>query len=325
MSDRNNPFNEPRDDPPTVMQRPTPGGRGAAAPSASPPPASSPSPQPPPRPRPDDLVGLPAAGQSDLLTAASPLLQLLARLPTAEAPPDPMALRERTVQALRQFRAAAQAGGVAESVLGDAHYALCAAIDDVVMNSQWGSKSQWVKDSLVGTFHKEVISGEEFYDKLETLKRQPTTNLPLLELMYLCLSLGYKGQFRLLVRGRSDLESVRLDLYNTIVSVRHGYDPALSLHWQGVDAPYRRNRANVPIWVMAAVAIGLVAIAYGLFAQGLGSGSDRALAMAAGLPPTQLPGLEQDRSGASATACARAAHSDNARSGAVPGTRDRRP
>ena len=68
--------------------------------------------------------------------------------------------------------------------------------------------------------------------------------------MYLCLSLGFQGQYRLSPRGPGELERIREDLYTVITRQRQAVDPALSPHWQGVAAPYKPARAVVPSWVM---------------------------------------------------------------------------
>ena len=86
-------------------------------------------------------------------------------------------------------------------------------------------------------------SGERFFDLLGQLRQNPGTFLPVLELMYLCLSLGFQGRYRLSPRGPGELDRLREDLYAIIVRQRQAADPALSPHWQGVQAPYRPARA----------------------------------------------------------------------------------
>ncbi len=86
-------------------------------------------------------------------------------------------LRERTVRQVRQFEQAARDAGVPNEQLRPAHYALCASIDDVVLNTPWGSQGGWAARSLVSTFHQETRSGERFFRILEDLKqnrRRPT-------------------------------------------------------------------------------------------------------------------------------------------------------
>ena len=89
-----------------------------------------------------------------------------------------------------------------------------------------------------------VRSGERFFQLLDQLKPNPGNFLPVLELMYLCLSLGFQGQYRLSPRGPGELDRIREDLYTIIVRQRQAADPALSPHWQGVPAPYKPARVS---------------------------------------------------------------------------------
>jgi type VI secretion system protein ImpK len=307
-----NPFLEPNDNERTVVYRPVPGGRQPAAPARDFPTLSqgssqgpirepiqgpsSPAYQPPqvaePAPA-GEPIGPLATGQSPLVIAATPLLQLLGRLRNVFNPPDPGELRVRTIQAVRDFETAGRAAGIAHEVLHPARYALCASIDDVVLHTPWGAASPWVQASLVSTFHQEVISGEGFFHQLGALKRDPARNLMLLELMYLCLSLGYQGQYRLSRQGPAQLEQIREDLYQTIVRLRGPYEQGLSPRWQGVDAPYRPARAVVPVWVMAAIAVAAVTLSWFFLSNRLNAASDDALAAAVAAPPAQMPQLDR--------------------------------
>ncbi len=299
MSD--NPFLEPDDNERTVLFRPVPGGRqpaptppsdappharGGAAPAA----AGPASPKPPPAGEP---IGKLETGQSPLIAAATPLLQLLGRLRDTFSPPDPGELRLRSIQAVRAFEASGRAAGLPTEVLHPARYALCASVDDVVLHTPWGAASPWVQASLVSTFHQEVVSGVGFFDQLTALKREPARHLMLLELMYMCLSLGYQGQYRLSRQGPAQLEHLREDLYQTIVRLRPPYEQGLSPRWKGVLAPYLPARAMVPVWVMAMVAVAVVAVWWGVLSARLNGASEQAFNLAAGLPPLQMPGLER--------------------------------
>ncbi|MFO7844848.1 MAG: DotU family type IV/VI secretion system protein, partial [Bacteroidales bacterium] len=45
---------------------------------------------------------------------------------------------------------------------------------------------------MVGTFHRETVGGDRFYDLLARLEKEPANNIDLLEFMYMCLSLGFE-------------------------------------------------------------------------------------------------------------------------------------
>jgi type VI secretion system protein ImpK len=285
-----NPFAEP-DDPDRTVIRPQPGGR------------------PPPGARPEGVGGvLPVAGLvrgeaaapaggpervvtgvSPLAAAAAPLLQLLSRLRNTLSQPDPAELLGRTVREMRSFEQAARAAGVPMEQLRPAHYALCASIDDVVLNTPWGNHGAWASRSLVSTFHQEVQSGERFFDLLAQMQQSPGRFLPVLELMYLCLSLGFQGRYRLSPRGPAELERLREATYALIARHRPAQASELSPRWQGVDAPYRPARASVPLWVVAVAGLAVIAGVFFWVAHSLNGTSDRVFAEALAAPPAAMP------------------------------------
>ena len=292
MSD--NPFSTPDDHDRTVL-RPVPGSSRAASPR----PASSSAPHdtsPPARtaaPIPTEGAETISFGLDPLIEAAAPLLQLLGRLRSTYSQPDPGDLRERTIQQIRGFEQAARDAGIPMEQLRPAHYALCASLDDVVLNTPWGSTGAWAARSLVSTFHQEVRSGERFFDLLSQLRQSPGTFLPVLELMYLCLSLGFQGRYRLSPRGPGELDRLREDLYTIIMRQRQAADPALSPHWQGVPAPYRPARIVVPAWVMGAVALAVIGGLFIWFSTGLNAASDDVFAQLLGAPLAHMPQINR--------------------------------
>jgi type VI secretion system protein ImpK len=228
-------------------------------------------------------------GINPLIQAAAPLLQLLGRLRNTYSQPNPAELRERAIQQVRAFEQTARNAGVPMEQIRPAHYALCASLDDVVLNTPWGSTGAWAAGSLVSTFHQEVRSGERFFDLLGQLRQNPGTFLPVLELMYFCLSLGFQGRYRLSPRGPGELERLREDLYTVITRQRQAPDPALSPHWQGVASPYRPARATVPSWVMGAGALAVIGGLFIWFSTGLNAASDDVFAQLLGAPLAHMP------------------------------------
>ncbi|HXP06384.1 MAG TPA: type IVB secretion system protein IcmH/DotU [Stellaceae bacterium] len=289
MSD--NPFSEPDDSERTVI-RPAPGGRRAAPAPSAPAPAAAPNPALEPRssgPLPDGTAGGMAVGLSPLVAAAVPLLQLLARLRNTLNQPDPGDLRERAVAAIREFESRARDTGVSLELLRPAHYALCASLDDVVLNTPWGSTGIWDARSLVSTFHQEVRGGERFFNLLRQMCQNPGTFLPVIELMYLCMSLGFQGQYRLSARGPAELDRLREEIYALLVRQRQQIEPELSPHWQGVAAPYRSSRPIVPLWVVASVALAVLAGLFIWFTTSLNASSDDLFARMLRAPPDHMP------------------------------------
>ncbi len=296
MSD--NPFSEPEDTDRTII-RPVPGGRRPAAaglappaaPSAAPPRRPAAPPSPPPRLA-EGTENI-AIGGDKLAAAAAPLLQLMARLRNTATPPDSGDLRERTVRQVRAFEQQARDTGVPLELLRPAHYAICASLDDVVLNTPWGSSGGWGAQSLVSTFHQEVRSGERFFDLLRQMCDNPGKFLPVIELMYLCMSLGFIGRYRLSPRGASEIERVREETYAVIARQRAAASPDLSPHTKGLDAPYRPARLHVPIWVAASAGLAVVAGLFLWFSTDLNAASDTLYARMLAAPPAGMPQISR--------------------------------
>ena len=278
------PFAEPGDADRTVI-RPNPGGRqpppGAGAPPAPPPSIA----QPPAAVT--RLVGLPALKNlNPLVNAALPLLDLGVQVKNRAVHNNIESLRDRVVAEVNAFERKITPLGLAPRTIRAARYALCATIDDVVLNTPWGSRSLWTQRSMVATFHNEVVGGDRFWDLLNQLKRDAAVNLDLLELLYFCITLGFEGKYRVMPRGASELIIVREDLYRLIRNNRGEFERSLSPHWEGLGAKYLGLRQRVPNWLVALCGVGVLALFYVVFTFLLNGRSDAAYEAINALPPT---------------------------------------
>jgi type VI secretion system protein ImpK len=110
--------------------------------------------------------------------------------------------------------------GVETSQMSVARYVLCTVVDEAVVTTAWGKESDWSQMSLLSRFHNETSGGEKFFHLLERMSKNPAKHLPTLELMYLCLALGFEGKYRIQPRGLLELENLRDALYRQIRHLR---------------------------------------------------------------------------------------------------------
>ena len=214
--------------------RPRPGGRRDGAPAA-------PATWTDAAPRGLDDA-LPLVGLNPLIRAASPLLAAVVRLRGRVQHPDPDGLRRSMTEAVRAFEARALQTGMDTRSLRAARYALCATIDDLVLSTPWGSHSAWPSQSLTSLFHNEVSGGERFFDILEQMQADLGHHAPVVELMYLCTSLGFEGRYRVLPRGVAALTDLREGVYRTLRQRKGDFERDLSPHWRGRSARSARSR-----------------------------------------------------------------------------------
>lgn len=256
----------PEDDK-TVM-RPRPGGRASrpGAPASAPrEPTAQRQTQQRPAPRraeaaaPAEIRG---SGLNPLVNAATTLLVLVAQLRGTARNPDVAALRSRVVQELKQFDAAAREAGLPNETVLSARYTLCTVMDETVLATPWGSESPWARQTLLSAFHKETWGGEKVFQILEHMLSAPARNIEYLELMYICLALGFEGKYRVLEHGRRQLEQIQENLFRAIRSQRPDFERELSPHWRGVVDKRGALVRYVPLWVVAALAAALLAALY---------------------------------------------------------------
>jgi type VI secretion system protein ImpK len=280
MSD--DPFAEPSDAERTMI-RPRPGG-GRGAP-----------PPPPPREMPRAAPEVPAErvptiGANPLVAAAAPLLAAAIRIAGGRGRnPDPELLRRGMVDEVRRFERAALATGLETRALRAARYALCATIDDLVLSTPWGSASTWSQQSLTSIFHTEVVGGDRFFDILEQMQKDLGHNGEVVELMYLCASLGFEGRYRIMPRGTAALAELRDSVYRVIRNRRGDFERELSPRWRGVDTGHRPLSQRLPLWAIALGTVTLAALIYLGFNFMLSGASDVGFAELYGLPPHGAP------------------------------------
>lgn len=119
--------------------------------------------------------------------------------------------------------------------------------------------------SLLSSFHNETFGGEKFFQLLERLSRNPVKHLAMLELMYLCLSLGFEGKYRVMPRGMTELEVIRDSLYRQIRQMRGDIPRDISPQWEGLKDARRSLVRVVPWWVVVLFTAVCLATLYGGF------------------------------------------------------------
>ena len=298
MPDPLDPFQYNPDSDDRTVIRPTPGRAGSApprpaAPAPTPPAAAAPAPAPrmerTEEPSPIDIA---LAGANPVIVAAGPLIALASRLRSSATQSDVPGLRDRIVRELKRYQQKLAADGVEQADI--AHFALCALIDDLVLNTPWGVDSMWPQQTLSAVFHRRwADSGVRFYEVLNKLEEDPVRNIDILELMYLCLSLGFEGKFRADPSGAAKLARTRETLYQAIRRQRGEFERELSPHWQGVQRAHKPLSAAVPLWVFGLASAALVMAAFIVFSWLISNASNPVFAQIAQLPPTMPVAVRQ--------------------------------
>ncbi|MBM5461194.1 DotU family type IV/VI secretion system protein [Pseudomonas sp. P66] len=212
-----------------------------------------------------------------LVAAASDLLSEVVRLKHDANDESLHDLNDRLTASLKLFDLRAQENGAQSSQVMAARYVLCTVVDEAVVTAKGNKESEWSQMSLLSSFHNETFGGEKFFQLLDRLSKNPVKHLPMLELMYLCMSLGFEGKYRVIPRGTLELEDIRDSLYRQIRQLRGDVPRELSPHWQGLRDKRRGLVRIVPVWGIALFTVACLVVMYSGFAWVLGEQRDSVL------------------------------------------------
>jgi type VI secretion system protein ImpK len=182
---------------------------------------------------------------------------LLFLLKAKHAPLDADTFRERIKQFLTAFeRGATRLQADAEDVYA-CKYAFCATVDEVVLMSGFKVRDAWQRLPLQLQFFGEQLAGEQFFDRLETLRREGARRVQALEVFHMCLLLGFQGKY--LLEGTEKLNYLTARLGDEIARMK-GQGAAFAPHWAAPDKVQNQLKNEVPLWVVGSV-FGLMALA----------------------------------------------------------------
>ena len=196
------------------------------------------------------------------------ILSFTLQLRKSEDPGDPEALRRDVEELFRLLEERAREAEIPEANVSQAKYALAALVDELILTSNWQAKESWSGRPLQLEYFNDFAAGEEFYNKLETLRRvQDPGKLDVLEVYYLCLTLGFKGKYAD-IKGMETLRSLTKGIAAELLAAR-GRDPSsggtLSPRWERPDELPHIVK-SFPVWGIVAACIGALLLVYILFA-----------------------------------------------------------
>lgn len=216
-------------------------------------------------------------GMNRLNASAATLFSLVSRIRNRAQHMDPDKLRRSVVGEVREFENRALQQGVDAQEVKIARYAICATLDDVVLNTPWGGQSIWAQQSMVGTFHKETVGGDRFYDLLARLEKEPGKNIDLLEFLYVCLSLGFEGRLRVEPNGNDKHLQIRAGLARIIRGQRGVVERDLSPHWEGLDLPHKVLSIWKPVWITTSLVAVILTASFMTLSYLLNQSTERVL------------------------------------------------
>lgn len=160
---------------------------------------------------------------------------------------DPSTLKTKVINMFDNFEQNARITGIDNEKIKQAKFALVAFLDETIISSNWQRKDEWLTEPLQIKLFDTFNAGEEFFTNLHNLRQRSSNNKDVLEVYYLCLTLGFKGMYQLqspetLRRVVDDLNlELHPELYNAIDAISPNAKPKENL--------IQIASGRIPLWV----------------------------------------------------------------------------
>jgi type VI secretion system protein ImpK len=190
-------------------------------------------------------------------------------------PQDQAGFADRMTGFLGDVDRSARALGIPADDVTAAKYAFCAAVDEIILGSDYAIREAWETRPLQLRLFGDQLAGEHFFQRLEDLRAKGSAHLQALEVYHLCLLLGFQGRFAL--DGRDKLNYLTARLGDEIARMR-GKARAFAPHAERPDQIVHKLGSDTSLWVLCGVFALAGLGAYLGYRSALGHETDRALA-----------------------------------------------
>ena len=214
----------------------------------------------------DEQFQLRGLEHNRLIDAATPLLGLVIRIRRLADYRAVEPLYQQVVDEIAAIDRELVEQGYDRPVVVAYRYVLCAFIDEAVLGTDWGAHSVWSQHSLLSRFHNETWGGEKVFAILARMEQEPARYRDMLSFIYLCLSLGFEGRYKVMENGRDEYEQIVRGLYEQLRELRGDREPRPLTDALANLAPARnRLRTGLPAWLIGGLFVAAMAGIYHLY------------------------------------------------------------
>lgn len=198
---------------------------------------------------------------NQLLQCCSPVIECIAQFMQKDQSADTsINFREKMLTAFTGFNQKCTALAIESEQAKSMKYVMAALVDEIILNSRWEGRIEWMSKTMQLHFFGEHIAGEKFFSRLNALRQDSYKNIDLLEGYYLCLQLGFAGVYR--VREQEQLQALQIGLRDQIQNVRGHYNTDLMPdHASAADTDVAKH-FDLPLWLVLAFLFSTIVIVY---------------------------------------------------------------
>src|SRR5437763_2674204 len=167
-------------------------------------------------------------------------------------PRDKHAFAEHMTTFLGDVDRHAKTLGVSSEDVTAAKYAFCAAIDEIILRSDYTIREACETRPLQLRLFGDQLAGEHFFQRLEDLRAKGSVHLQALEVYHMCLLLGFQGRFAL--DGQDKLNYLTARLGDEIARMR-GKNRGFAPHAERPDQVAHKLGSDLSLWVLGSVVL----------------------------------------------------------------------
>lgn len=195
---------------------------------------------------------------SRMYVACAEPMTLATQLASARELPPPDVLQRRISMLFDQMHTKCREAGFTDEDANDAKYAIAAFADEQIFRSQWPGRHQWMGQPLQLLYFRENTAGEGFYRQMARLQSQPQ-RAHVLEIYYLCLCLGFQGQYA--VRGGEGIGPIVAQVALQLGAAT-GSGEVISPHGEPREAVRGLLRRERPLVALSIVFVALAIVTF---------------------------------------------------------------
>jgi len=198
---------------------------------------------------------------TDLVTIAGPVFEVVLKLQAGLLTPS-NDLRPMVQGLLAEIEQRGATLRYSDAQIQAVKFALTAFVDETVLTAKHPLSKEWEKFPLQLEYFREHLAGVKFFERLDELLKNIESESGVVEVYYLCMLLGFKGQHQVYMEDK-----LQVIIENTAAHLRRVgrlQEGELAPHWSSTDQPEPRHDPGLPIWLkISAIAMcGLLILVY---------------------------------------------------------------
>jgi len=194
-----------------------------------------------------------------LVDLAADWLSTVLAIGQASELPDANALRARALELKSRFERDAGTQGFTAADVEDAVFAMVALLDQTILNQRGPARDMWIGRPLQLELYGRQLAGEEFFERLERLRKDRENRIEALEVYGCCLGFGFTGRYQLVP---DKLPALIEDVQNDITAARGSAFSPLAPNAGRSNEHVAQERRGMPWWLPPAVFVPAVFVVW---------------------------------------------------------------